>query len=205
MSYETKVDVPEGISGAWKIQRFTIQTGSDELFSHSLRGRGVSPGTYTRITRNGRVVMSDTDAEVRDHSKFIWKARRGGGRVLIHGLGIGMCLNAILSGDSQVKHVLVIEQSPDVIKLVASHYIKKFGAERVEIREGDAYTWKPEKGQRWTHVWHDIWDDLCTDNLPLMTRLHRRFGKRCDWQGSWGRELLEREVKEKKRGGFRFI
>jgi hypothetical protein len=42
------------------------------------------------------------------------------------------------------------------------------------------------KGERYGMVWHDIWDSFCGDNLPEMTRLKRKYGRRADWQGCWG-------------------
>lgn len=198
------VDVPEGSSGDWKIERFEVSRGDSILSSmQGMQGRGVRPGTYTRLMHGGQVIMSDTPAEYRDHMEFIRQARRRGGNVLIHGLGLGMCLEAILEDNdlrnpSKVEHVLVIEKSQDVIDLVAEHYLDRWeGA--VEIRKDDAFTWKPEKGQRWTAIWHDIWPTLCTDNLSEMATLHRRFGRRCDWQGSWGKEILKRQRDQEKR------
>lgn len=44
-------------------------------------------------------------------------------------------------------------------------------------------------------VWHDVWDELCTDNLPQMHRLHRRS----DWRGSRSRSFLEYRVKQEKK------
>lgn len=194
-----KVDVPEGTSGNWKVKRFEVSEKASQI--SSLRalasgGRGrVRPGTYTQLLRGGAVIMSDTPDEIRDHLLFI---RQAVGRVLIHGLGLGMCLNAVLLKD-EVTHVTVVEKSADVINLVADHYLGKFGSERLAIIHGDAFEWKPEKGQRWDVVWHDVWGTLCLDNLPQMHTLHRRFGRRSDWQGSWGRDFLERRRREQKR------
>ena len=61
-------------------------------------------------------------------------------------------------------------------------YIKD---KRVTIINADAFEWKPPKDQRYDVVWHDIWDNICGDNLPEMTKLHRKYGKKTDWQGSW--------------------
>jgi hypothetical protein len=189
-----KVDVPPGKSGRWEISKFTI--GEQEaqlemitsLFSSSNRGM-TQLGTYTRLTWRGTVVMSDTPDEIRDHLHFIRMAR---GRVLIHGLGIGMCTAACLR-KPEVKHVTVVDKSPDVIRLVGPSVraISDGQDTDLEIIEGDAFTWKPPKNTRWDVVWHDIWESLCTDNLSEMTKLHRRFGRRTDWQDSWGKALLK--------------
>jgi hypothetical protein len=85
----------------------------------------------------------------------------------------------------------VIEMSPDVISLVADFYRTKFG-DKAEIIEADALTWKPPKGSFYGAVWHDIWPSISADNLPEMHALHRRYGRRCDWQGSWARGFCER-------------
>lgn len=146
-------------------------------------GRSCRPGTYTRLMRGSTLVMSDTPDEKRDHYDFVRRAR---GHVLIHGLGLGMVLGAVL-GKLEVSSVTVIELSQDVINLVGASYDDP----RVTIVCADALTWEPPKGARFGAVWHDIWDDICSDNREDMKLLHRRYGRRSTWQGSWGRELME--------------
>lgn len=179
-----QVDIPEGAVGNWKVERFTIERPClHETLSMLKYGRGVPPGTYTMLKRGGTVVMSDTPDEIRDHLKFIWKAH---GRCLIHGLGLGMALRAILAKDT-VTQVDIVEQSPEVIALVGPSYQSD---PRVNIHQGDAFTFKFQPHTRWDCAWHDIWDDLCTDNLAEMSKLHTRYGRRTSWQDSWGRSLL---------------
>ena len=90
--------------------------------------------------------------------------------------------------------VVVIEKSQDVINLVGAHLKDRYGF-KITIINADAFVYKPSTGMKFDAVWHDVWDNLCTDNLVEMHRLHRKYGKRCDWQGSWGRELCERQAK----------
>lgn len=190
-----KVNLPEGESGTWKVERFEVSESDAQI--HNIRaafnpaGGGIKPGTYTQLTRNGTVVMSDTPSEIQDHLRFIDRAK---GRVLITGLGLG-----------EVTHVTVIEKSPDVIRLVAPTLLERFGG-RLEIIEADAYTWKPPKGARWDYAWHDVWDNICTDNLPLMAKMHRHYGRRCGFQDSWRKGTLKRirreEKKEERRRSF---
>lgn len=186
-----KVTVPEGESGKWKVARFTVDADAAKLerlrsmFSSS-RGRGVPEGTYTRLMRGGHVVMSDTPDEIDDHRVAIRLAR---GNVLINGLGLGMVLQACLN-KTEVERVTVVEYSADVLALVAPHYRAMFG-DRLTIVQADALTYAPPKGIRFGAVWHDIWDDMCADNLKQMHALHRRYGRRADWQGSWGRDWIE--------------
>lgn len=183
--------IPEGTSGVWAVERFTVSAEDAQfealraLFS-SARGRGVPEGTYTRLTRRGAVIMSDTPNEIRDHLPFIYKAR---GRVLIAGLGIAMVARAVLE-KPEVEHVTIIDLSPDVIALVAPALKAKYG-DRVEVICADILTWKPPKGARWNAAWYDIWDNICEDNLKEMGTLHRRFGTKVDWQGSWAKGECE--------------
>ena len=211
MARRHRVDVPEGESGDWKIKRFTVSE-EDEKFGRlqaimgsSSMGRFTPAGTYTGLYRRGgidgwSVIMSDTPDEIRDHLGFIYQVK---GRVLIHGLGLGMCARAALI-DDEVTHLTVVENSPDVIKLVGpwlTELAKKHGKE-VVIIEADCFTWKPVKGAWWDVVWHDVWDNLCIDNLQEMAKLHRRFGRRCGWQGSWGKENLQDRRRQERAQGW---
>lgn len=148
-----------------------------------MQGRAPKPGTYTRLVHERRgVVMSDTTAERRDHYPFVMKAK---GHCLINGLGLGMCLAAALN-KPEVESVTVVEIDEDVIRLVGPAYKD----ERVKIIHSSAFEYKPEKDVRFGAVWHDIWDSICEDNLSEMATLHRKYGRRCDWQGSWGKEII---------------
>jgi hypothetical protein len=176
------VAIPEGTRGPWTVKRFTIS--QDEAKMGALRslfngGRSVvAPGTYTQLLHARRgLIMSDTPDEMRDHYTAVGKAH---GHVLITGLGIGMVLAAVLR-KADVTKVTVIEIDPDVVALVGPHYSDP----RVEIVTASAFDYRPPKGTRYGAAWHDIWDNICADNLPEMTRLKRRFGRFSDWQGCW--------------------
>lgn len=182
------VDVPEGESREWKIERFRVSKEDAKWHNmmESIRGRGrtIHPGKYTRLMRSRDVVMSDTDSEKRDHRAAVICAR---GTILINGLGLGMVLSACLL-KPEVEMAFVVEKSEDVIALVGGHYRSKFNG-RLQIIHDDALEFTPPKGVRFGMVWHDIWDNICADNLPEMGALHRRYGKRADWQGSWCKDL----------------
>lgn len=198
MSSIQQVTVPEGSKGNWHVERFTVDANSPGMLYLSLKGRGIRPGTYTQLRHASRgVVMSDTPAEMDDHRSFIWAAK---GHVLINGLGIGMALNAILQPRSlEVTKVTVVEIDQDVIDLVGPHYLKD---PRVEIICANALEYMPPKDARYGAVWHDIWDYICTDNLDEMKTLHRRYGRKAQWQGSWGRLQIEREIASQKRYAY---
>ena len=172
-----KVSLPECSKGKWRIEHFTV----DRTDFHSLvRGRGIPIGeTFTRVMRGSTLVMSDTPAEMRDHSYAVARAK---GSCLLNGLGIGMVLKNIIA-KPEVTDVTVIEISQDLIDIVSPHYDDR----RVTFVCSDAFTYKVPKGKRFQMVWHDIWDYICADNLAEMTRLHRKYAKRTDWQGSWCR------------------
>lgn len=186
------VTIPEGQSGRWRIERFTVAGDDIPSFRLAMSGRSIRPGTYTRLMRGGQIVMSDTPAERRDHTGFV---RAATGRVLINGLGIGMCLAAVLR-KPDVTEVTVVEIDADVVALSGPHYSAD---PRVAIVNASAFDYQPPAGVRYGAVWHDIWDDICADNLPEMHRLHRKYGRRADWQGSWCRETCERYLRQDSR------
>lgn len=186
-----EVTIPDGKRGDWKISTFKVSEADALIFnvratfSFGNRGRYISPGTYKKLTRNGTTVMSNTDAEIVDHYTFFQKAEDAD-HILINGLGLGVTLTKILQYD-KIKTITVIEISEDVINLVAPYFIHP----KIKIIHADAFTWCPPKGKRYSTVWHDIWDNLCIDNMPDMYKLHRKYGKRCDWQESWSRLQCE--------------
>lgn len=184
-----KVSVPEGTSGKWKVERFevTAEQAALERIRGIMSGRSVREGSYTRLLRGGTLVMSDTDDEMRDHWTPVWAARDD---ILINGLGLGCVLAACLR-KPEVRKVTVIEASEDVIQLVGPSYVDP----RVEIIHADAFEYAPPKGVRFGMVWHDIWDYITADNLPEMTRLKRKYGRRTDWQGCWAESLCRRAAR----------
>lgn len=186
-----QVDVPEGQLGDWAISKFTITEEIEKWerlrAAMSYSGRYARVGTYTRLTYCGAVIMSDTPDEIKDHFELF----QGKGHILLNGLGLGVALNWMAQKEDVTK-VTVIELSQDVINLVADHYYAKFG-DKIEIIHADALTWEPPKNYRYGFVWHDIWPTICSDNLPEMHKLHRKYGRRCDNQASWARYLCERQ------------
>lgn len=193
-----KVDIPIGESGEWRIEKFKVE--EEDVKRQEMRasfhpgewGRIVPVGEYTRLMHGDVLVMSDTPAEIMDHLDVIREAK---GRVLLNGLGLGVVLDAILH-KPEVQHITVIEISKDVRRLVGQHYLHQNALhlktnKELQIIVADAMTWRPKSGERFDVVWHDIWNNICADNLPEMIKLHRAYGRRCNWQGSWGREMCE--------------
>lgn len=186
----SKVNVPEGQSGDWSVARFVPEGFSARL--HNIQQptrRLVSGETYTKLADKGSVIMSDTPAEIRDLYPLFGHLH---GRMLFNGLGLGVALQGALD-KPEVKHVTVVEISKDVITLVAGHYQARFG-DRLTIVHADALDWKPPRGVRYDVVWHDIWQDICDENYDTMKSLHRKYGRRCNWQGSWCRYEVKAAV-----------
>jgi len=188
-----KVNLPENTMGSWAVKKFTISE-ADASF-HRLRcamngnNRGVTAGTYTKLQHenSSSPMMSDTPAEMRDHWEPVNEAKDW---CLIAGLGLGMVAEAMLR-KTEVFKVTVIEISEDIIELVAPTLEERWG-DRIEIIHADIFEWKPPKGQRYGACWFDIWPNICEDNLPEMATLHRKYGKRTDWQGSWAQHECRR-------------
>lgn len=194
MSDKYKVDLPIGKSGDWSIERFEVteaQAAIERMQSMFNGGRGVPAGEYTSLKYKSHIIMSDTPDEIRDHFSMIYAAR---GNILINGLGIGMVLKACLEKDI-VNHATVIEKSSDVIELVGGYYKEKYGDKLTIIHE-DAFEYKTDKNVKYDAVWHDIWGNISTDNLPEMHKLHRKYGRKTNRQGSWCRSVCERHRKE---------
>lgn len=188
--------LPEGKSGEWEVAYINVspEQAKWSMLRASFDSGGVRnyvpPGTYTSLKRNKEIIMSNTPAEINDFLHFTKIAK---GTILINGLGLGCVLTVLLS-KSEVEKIIVIEKSEDVIKLVAP----SFKDERVTIINADAFEYMPPKGEKYDFVWHDIWDNICEDNLPEMTKLHRKYSRRTKWQDSWVKKECQRLAKRDK-------
>jgi len=204
-----RATVPDNKVGEHEIEHFTVGKPSADLYNcnQTLPGRELTAGTYTRLVRYDRhgdydsgkgqyvLVMSDTPAEIADHVEPVRKAH---GHVLINGLGLGCVLQGCMA-NPEVDSVTVVDISEDVIAL-SGEYFKGLYGDRLNIVHASAFDYKPPKGIRYGMVWHDIWDYISDENLSDMHRLHRKYGRLCDWQGSWVRKHCESlRNKEKRR------
>jgi hypothetical protein len=185
-----------GSEGPWKVEHFEL-SAKDVLFFNlraaigNERGR-VDPGTYTRLVHRERgTVMSDTPVELLDLQLFKSAiAHFSEGDIHINGLGLGVCAEMALKTG---RHVTVVEIDPYIIKLVGTQLQAKY--ENLEIICADAVEYKPPRKMH-AVVWHDIWDNICEDNLSSYHKLHRRWQHWTHWQSSWGYE----EVRYGRRG-----
>lgn len=142
--------------------------------------RYVRPGVYAVLYIDGELMMSDTAAEQRAVYGLIHNAR---GRVLIAGLGLGMCVVPLLKSP-RVERVTVIEVCQSVIDLVAPH----IDHEKLDVIRADIYTWKPKRGAKYDTIFLDIWPTINADDLPGITKLKRKFTRYKapgGWLGVW--------------------
>lgn len=203
-----KVSVPEGRRGPWAIERFEVSEEASRmdqlraaLNSHRW-DRAVAPGVYTRLVHESRgTVMSDTRSEIEEHREALEKIESWEGckKVLIHGLGIGLILQAAIKAP-HVREIDVVEIDPDVIQLVAPHYYEMAykAGKLLWIHRGDAYAFRFAPGRRWDLAWHDVWDHISSANLPQMSKLKRRYGSRVEWQGCWAEDQCRAGSKQAK-------
>lgn len=187
-----KADIPPGRSGEWVVERFTQEDRGpveQPLTPEWMRYR---PGDYTRLRKGPVTFMTDLYEEWWTQRRAIAEAWARGGRVLITGLGLGLVVDAILArAGSPVERVTIVEQSPDVIRLVADPLQARHPG-RVEIVQADALTWLPPDGARYTVGWHDIWPNPYDASiLPEMDEAERRYAPYCDWQACWAREWAQ--------------
>jgi len=189
-----KSTIPENKINKWSIVKFTVSKDDAFFFNIRARGRGIREGEYTKLVCEGRgIIMSDTPAEMSDHYSAVRNAK---GHCLINGLGLGMVAIACLN-KPEVTKVTIIEMEQDVIDLVSPFLQKQYG-DKVEIIHKSAFEYIPPTGIRYGMVWHDIWDDICTDNWEEYKKLNRKYGRKTEWQGSWAKpELLTRLRQEK--------
>ena len=210
-----KVDLPEGQAGNWAIERFSVLPGVRLQPYYLVYGQDCPPGQYTALVRyadgvpeigetmdgssylSGHEVMTDLPGEIVDHYEVMEQIRSRGGRILVHGLGLGLILKFALA-QPNVTGVDVVELNRDVIDLVAHHYDSD---PRLQVHLGDAFTYEWPEEARWTVAWHDIWDNYLLVNLEEMERLRHRFEGRADWQGFWSRDYLQSvDARKRSRG-----
>ena len=164
--------LPPGKEGTAEVTHFVIS--NEEAGIHNLRcamqprmGRThmVEPGTYVRLTIGGQLFMSDTQMERRTSYAAVQAAR---GRVLVGGLGVGMVAHA-LADKPDVKEILILENDPDVIKLVQPSL-----PARVSVLEADVYTYRSMRS--FDFIFFDIWPNFAPDQIKKdSVKLRRRY------------------------------
>ncbi|MCZ2077878.1 MAG: hypothetical protein LC130_23105 [Bryobacterales bacterium] len=180
--------IPEGWAQLWHVHKLHLPKGN--LTIHEGEWVDTPPGVYTylrcltdstlHLVPAGELVMEDTPHELRTHLGFVMQAH---GKVLVTGLGLGCVVRGLLA-NPRVEHVTCIENSPDVLKLVAPY----MPTERLTIIEAEAFQWVAHNQQRFDCAWHDLWVNPDKDETHLdiwhaqLLANCQKFVKR---QGAW--------------------
>ena len=212
--YRARVGIG-GQAGPWRVRMAEEKAGEPAQWVTEAEGLPFEPGWYTTLIHEERgLVMSDVPGEVAGALPFLDAAKAYGERegsisVLVTGLGLGI-VPAWLLRNTRLRRVDVVEIDADVIELVARDPAARdeWAADpRLHVHHADALTW-PARGNGcalhrrcmeppcWDAAFHDIFDTVAAANLPVMHRLHRRYGRWTRWQMSW--ERAECEAKRKR-------
>lgn len=195
-----QVEWPEASAGNYAIEIFEIEPhapGRLRFIEEEGPERDPGSGTFRRLVETvpgagpegadaRRVWMSDSRAEIREHMPILDRlvtldAKGIRPRVLVHGLGLGMVVQAAVVLGAE--HVDVVEINSDVSDLVGPN----FDPDIVTIWNADAFEMKWPNGHetRWHLAWHDIWPSISDENIPGMRRLMKRYKPMVGWQGCW--------------------
>lgn len=186
-----KVDVPTVERDGVLIDRFTITEHDESVdrlraaLNPQRADRSVRAGTYSRLTVDGSLWMTDTPAECAD-LRGVDVELRGATSALIVGLGLGVVLNRAIVTHG-VPRIDVVEVEPRVIEAVGPHYRGLAEARDLDltIHEADVHRWRPGRWVWWDVGFFDIWAHIDSGDLPEVTRLRRRFRNRLGWFGAW--------------------
>lgn len=184
--------IPQGKQGVAEVRHIEVNHVPARSFIRP--DEYVRPGKYVHLYVHKTLMMSDTSYERRTNQGFVESAQ---GDVLVAGLGIGMVLLPVLKAP-EVQTVTVIEKYQDVIDLVADPVRKAAGKAGSKLSTicADVLDFLPAKGQKWDVVYFDIWENICTDNLGDIAKLHKRFARRKRlWMDSW----MASELRSQKR------
>lgn len=198
LSAAKATDIPAGESGQWYIFKDTVGPNG-ALYRLDKELIQVPPGTYTHLLRwtqanihlpHGECVMEDTPREINKHLQFMLLAR---GKVLITGLGLGCVTRGTLANPA-VTSVTVIEQSPDVLKLVRPYMPND---PRLTIIESEAEAWIENNSERFDCAWHDLWTNTAEgeDHLQIKhASLINKLSDNVNIQGAWAMPRWYRRI-----------
>ena len=191
-----KVTVPEYDAHGVTIDRFEVtqrEANFDKLraaMNPQRSDRSVDAGTYTRLTVDGTLWMTDTPAEVDDLGRVDdLMAMYRGGTMLIVGLGLGLVLHRAITRRGMAR-IDVVERELRVIEAVGPHY-QELAAEhgcKLTIHCADIHDWRHERGLDWTIGFFDIWAHIDMDDRPEVERLRRRFRPRMGHFEAWAQD-----------------
>lgn len=177
--WEGIVQIPEGQSGDHLIEHFTRPAGPVErsnLRTAFIGGQADKPvffdreTTWHRLSYSGGVWMTDLPIEQQQHDNELKGVTHGS--VLIGGLGVGYAVN-ILAARPDIKRIVVVELSQDVINLVGDHIKDPEG--KVEIVQADLMDFVKVNTESFDFAFYDIWQSDAEEtffNVVLPLRMH---------------------------------
>jgi hypothetical protein len=224
--YRACVGIPQR-RGPWSVRLAEERAGEPTQWVAEASGLPWCPGWYSALFHDKRgLVMSDVPAEVAGCLPFLDRVKADGDEygstgVLVTGLGLGIVPRWLLH-HTRVRRLDVVEIDADVIAMVARDPAARedWAADpRLHIHHADALTWTARgngcalhercmEPPAWDAEWHDIFDTVSPSNLPVMHKLHRRYGRWTRWQMSWERpecEAMRRRGQTHQRPAFCFV
>tara|TARA_R100000988_G_C3994780_1_gene165042 strand:+ start:155 stop:721 length:567 start_codon:yes stop_codon:yes gene_type:complete len=178
------VDIPAGTSGDYEVAHYTNET-TDNMWQVYLEMKNENYDNYTVLLKDGcpMPIMQDSEAEYNEH-EWLWNYAEG--HVVIGGLGIGMCHQALID-NPDVTSVTIVEISQDVIDLVWDDCVKD---DTFSIVLGDFEEWTPPEGTEIDTVWADTW---LVDNTLDINQYTNKIVENYSWYtnniGFWGQDL----------------
>lgn len=146
----------------------------------------VNAGTYKVLTKDGEIVMSNTQLEITTHQEAIEKAK---GNILVAGLGLGMFLTAI-KDKKEVKKIVVVEKSEEIIQMIGKYYKDN----KIEIINEDIFDFSTK--DTFDLIWIDIWNDFNNYNLEEMEYLKEKFSSNSKEILCWSEDILRKSKKD---------
>ncbi len=181
------LDIPEGKLGDWSIihkkykaeHEFSTATFRTAIIGGQ-RKRPVRYNVPTRfhaLCEGEGIWMTDWPVEQAQCDSNLKPIR--GGRILVGGLGLGLCAT-ILARRKDVEHVTVVEDSQEVVKLVAEHLRVPRG--KLTVVVADLFEYLDTRHERCQFDWafHDIWqsDSLGTLLDTVLPLRHKSVANR---------------------------
>lgn len=158
------LDIPEGQSGDWSILHKTYEANRDfttatfrTAFIGGQANRTVRwdyPTRFHQLCEGEGVWMSDWPVEQAQCDVNLKRIKRG--KVLVGGLGLGLCAT-ILARRKAISHVTVVEKSPEVVKLVAEHLRVPRGKLRIVVADLNEWLQSRPSDEVYDWAFHDIW------------------------------------------------
>jgi hypothetical protein len=176
------------------VDRAIIDTAEVERCTREFGPGKIEEGPLTRLWVRETMVMSDGLAEYTEHREAIERAH---GRVLVHGLGLGCYVKAILA-KPEVAAVDVIEINEDVLALIGPYYAKDSRVNLIRMDALDHARVVRGSSVRWDCIWSDIWPTRDVDHLAEHARMFDCYSGLTDWHGCW----IHEDLLDRKRQGY---